>query len=300
VALAAVLLMLGGCTDDTPDADVPFPGHHQAKLRVGDRERGYSFYRPVSAPPSAPLVVVLHGAGGSGRQAEAAYGWDRLADEEGFVVAYPEGVNRSWNAAPACCGTAARDGVDDVGFLTALVSAVPGADPGRVFATGISDGAMMTYRLACDTKLFAAIGPVAGTMVNRCDSPSPVSLIHVHGTQDLTIPYAGGPGRRTSDSTGRLPTRVDGPAVPALVGRWRAVDGCTNPVEATSGAVTVSKATCQGDRAVELVTVEGAGHQWPGGAPAPAQVNRVLGLDPPFPGLDATAVLWAFFASASR
>jgi polyhydroxybutyrate depolymerase len=296
VALTAILLVLGGCTDDPPEVDQPFPGHHQAKLRVGDRERTYSFYRPVSAPASAPLVVVLHGAAGSGRQAEDSYGWDQRADEGGFVVAYPDGVNRSWNAGPGCCGAAARDGVDDAGFITALAGAVPGVDRSRVYGTGISNGAMLLYRLACETSLFAAIGPVAGTLLTGCDSPSPVSLIHVHGRQDQTVPYAGGPGRRSNDGQQRLPAKVDGPAVPDLVARWRGVDGCTHPVEAASGPVTISKASCPDGRAVELISIEGAGHQWPGSRPAPV-AEGLLGLDPPSSALDATAVIWAFFSS---
>ena len=201
------------------------PGRSERTLRVGDRDRTYLSYRPATLPPGAavPLVVVLHGAVGTGRQAQRSYGWDAEADRGGFVVAYPDGVNRTWNASPDCCGVAARDQVDDVGFIELLVAAVStGApiDPRRVFVTGISNGALLAYRLACETTLFAAIGPVAGTMINPCPHPAPTSVIHIHGTTDRTIPYGGGPGRRDNGGTGRLPVRIDGPAVPDLLATW--------------------------------------------------------------------------------
>ena len=86
------------------------------RLSNGDRDRTYLLYRPASLSQQvpAPLVVVLHGGYGSGSQAERSYHWDALADRQGFVVAYPDGIGRSWNAGGICCGPALRDNVDDV------------------------------------------------------------------------------------------------------------------------------------------------------------------------------------------
>jgi polyhydroxybutyrate depolymerase len=306
--LAVLLLALGACGGGRP---APTPtgtpsalpsGRSAHTIRVGDRDRTYLTYRPVSltAAAAAPLVVVLHGAVGTGQQAEKDYGWDAEADLGGFVVAYPDGVNRTWNASPDCCGVAARDQVDDVGFIEALVAAVH-PDPARVFVTGISNGALLTYRLACETTLFAAIGPVAGTMINPCPHPAPVSVIHVHGTADKSIPYGGGPGKRDNGGAGqRLPVKIDGPSVPDLIATWRGVDSCAAPAVATAGVVTTSVAACPQGRAVELITVAGAGHQWPGSAGPGPLASRLLQLDPPSTALNATDTIWRFFAAHGR
>jgi len=116
--------------------------------------------------------MMLHGGFGTGEQAEGYYGWDALADAQGFTVVYPDGVDRAWNVGGGCCGVPGRDGVDDVAFLRAVVEQmdgiVPGGvDPSRVYATGISNGGLMAYRLACDTDLFAAIGPDSAHVRSR-------------------------------------------------------------------------------------------------------------------------------------
>ena len=293
----AVALILGGCTRrPLPEPVVPEPpvGKSRGALTIDGQQRTYLLYRPTTAPRNAPLVVVLHGAVGTGRQAEQAYGWDAEADKGGFLVAYPDGMNRTWNASPDCCGAAARDDVDDIAFITRLVAAVPTADPRRIYATGISNGAMLTYRLACETDIFAAIAPVAGTMINDCPAPKPTSILHIHGDKDPTIPYAGGPGRRSNDGTGRLPAKSDGPAVPDLIDTWRKTADCTPPTTKKSGTVTTSTATCPDGRAVDLITIAGAGHQWPGSRPAPV-AERLFHLDPPSDALAATPAIWQFF-----
>ncbi|WP_198153721.1 extracellular catalytic domain type 1 short-chain-length polyhydroxyalkanoate depolymerase [Catenuloplanes japonicus] len=258
---------------------------------IGDRT--YRLYRPASLPDGpAPLVVMLHGGAGSGRQAQETYGWDSLADREGVIVAYPDGLNRAWHVSDHCCGPPARDGVDDVAFITALVADVPGVDSSRVFATGISNGGMLAYRLACDTHgVFAAIGPVAGTQVGDCPAPDPISVLHIHGDADRSVPYDGGRSKRDSEWV-----RIEGPPIPALHARWQAVDACAAPSVAVTGVVTRSRAACASGRRVEMITVAGAGHQWPGSAAKPA-AERLLDLDPPSDALDATAELWAFFSS---
>jgi polyhydroxybutyrate depolymerase len=310
-ALLAPLVLVGGCTDGGLPAPVPTApaglpaGSSAHTLRVGGLDRTYRVYRPAALPAGAPvpLVIVLHGAVGTGQQAEQAYGWDAEADRGGFVVAFPDGVGRTWNASPDCCGQAARDQVDDVGFMERLVSTLDGRtpiEPRRVYVTGISNGALLAYRLACDSTLFAAIGPVAGTMINPCPGPAPISVIHIHGKTDRTIPYGGGPGRRDNGGTGRLPVKIDGPAVPDLLARWRAVDSCPAPAETTVGPVTTSTAQCPDGRAVELIAVAGAGHQWPGSAAPGPIAARLLHLDAPSTALNATGTIWRFFAAHPR
>ncbi|HEU0164544.1 MAG TPA: PHB depolymerase family esterase [Thermomicrobiales bacterium] len=265
----------------------------QQSITVSGTKRTYLVYVPASAPASgAPLVVMMHGGGGSAAQAEKDYGWDQEADREGFIVAYPDGLNHAWNVGGGCCGQPGTNGTDDVAFITAMVAAIEtksSVDPSRVYATGISNGGMMSYRLACDTDLFAAIGPDSATMLGECPSPKPISVIHIHGTADTKIRYNGGPGTGT-------PETIDGPAVPALNATWRKIDDCAAPTFITAGKVTTSIASCPDDRTVELISVAGAGHQWPGGAPHPLR-TILVDADPPSDALNATSTIWTFFAA---
>jgi polyhydroxybutyrate depolymerase len=158
-------------------------------------------------------------------------------------------------------------------------------DASRVYATGISNGGIMAYTLACHTSVFAAIGPDSATELGSCPAPRPLSVIHIHGTADTRIRYQGGEGQGVA--------HIDGPSVPSLNARWRAIDHCAAPAVSTKGAVTMSTASCPGGRAV---TIAGAGHQWPGSAPR-SKLQRILGSDPPSTALNATQVIWQFFAA---
>jgi polyhydroxybutyrate depolymerase len=260
-------------------------------ISVGGLTRTYRLHRSTGIEGAAPLVVMLHGGFGSGQQAERSYGWDELADKEGFVVAYPDGLNRAWNAGGGCCGKPAADGVDDVGFITAMIGQIESSvkiDPKRIYAAGISNGGIMAYRLACETNLFAAIGPDSATMLVDCADAQPISVIHIHGLADTRIPFMGGRGEGVA--------HIDGPPVPSVIESWRAIDSCGAANVTTSGDVTTSIANCADARAVELITIAGAGHQWPGAAKKPA-IQALLGADPPSTALDATAVIWRFFAA---
>ncbi len=273
-------------------------GKSSHPLSIGGLQRSYLVYRPKDLPPSAPLVVMLHGALGSAQQAENSYGWDAQADSGHFVVAYPDGYHRTWAASAGCCGPAAAQHVDDTAFITAVVQQISASlpiDASRIYATGISNGGAMDYRLACDTGIFAAIGPDSTNLLGDCPSPKPISVIHIHGLADDTFPFSGGPGKRNNGGTGPNPADTSGAAIPQMIGMWRALDQCAAPVSHSSGAVTTSIATCPQGRSVELVTIAGAGHQWPG-APGPTGAVATQ-LDPPFMGLDATATIWDFFAA---
>lgn len=151
------------------------------------------------------------------------------------------------------------------------IEANVGIDAGRVYATGISNGGMMSYALACNTGSFAAIGPDSATQLDGCAAPHPTSVMHIHGTADRLIRYDSEPGVGVA--------RIDGPPVPDLNTFWRGVDQCGAPVTVTDGAVTTWTADCPDNRSVVLKTVDGGGHEWP-----------------PF----ATAALWQFFAAHPR
>jgi polyhydroxybutyrate depolymerase len=266
------------------------PGSSAASIDVGGLVREYRTYRPRHLRRPAQLVVVLHGGGGSAASAERRLGWDAAADKHGFLVAYPQGTGRvrAWNAGGGCCGTAARRGVDDVAFVVSLVKrlrAKVDVEAARIDATGVSNGGMLAYALACRTDLFAAIGPVSATMLSSCRRPRPVSVIAIHGLRDTRVRFGGGPG------TGRA--RVNGPPIPEVISRWRSTDRCTSPGVKTSGPVTTSIADCPDGRAVELITIADVGHGWPGALPAARQPGRSHPAPPT--AVDATGVIATFF-----
>jgi polyhydroxybutyrate depolymerase len=267
-------------------------GASSGSIVSGGRVRTYGLYRPASLSRSrpAPLVVFLHGGFGDGAQAEGAYGWDAAAEANGFVVAYPDGVARAWNGG-TCCGLPQREGIDDVAFIRDLVRHVGADQPidaSRTFATGISNGGIMAYRLACETTVFAAIGPDAATQLVDCTGAEPASVIAIHGLDDTRVPFGGGAGAGVG--------HVDGPPVQSVIDSWRLIGGCGIPTATTAGPVTWSTATCPAGRAVELITI----HQWPGGEPMNPLIARALDLDQPSDALDATSEIWSFFAAHPR
>ena len=273
-ALLGAVLILAGCTpwdEKLPSGFVNGSSLHH--ISVGGHDRSYRLYKPAGAPASAPLVVMLHGFSGSGKQAESDYKWNGLADSGKFVVVYPDGLNRAWNVnGESCCGRSGREGVDDVGFISAAIAEITtnlAIDPRKVYATGMSNGGIMSYTLACTTDIFAAIGPVAGIQLNPCRSPHPTSVMAVHGTADRLVPYGGGQGFSV----------INGPSVPDVNAFWRNVDQCGAPAITTNGPVTTSTAACADNRGAVLITVDQGIHEWP-----------------PF----ATGTLWEFFAAHSR
>jgi len=262
-ALLVLLLATSGCAA-AGRAESEYPdGSSAHTMTAGGLSRTYRVYKPTGLPAAAPLVVMLHGGFGSGEQAEKSYGWDQLADSAKFIVAYPDGLGRAWNV-HGCCGRPAKDGV---GFVTAMV--------------GISNGGMMSYTLACTSGILAAIGPDSATQLDACTAPHPTSVMHIHGTADLLIPYNGGHGLGV----------VNGPSVADVNASWRNIDQCGQPALSTDGPVTTSTAECPGNRSVVLVTIDGGGHQWPGGT------TFLERGDTTSQALNATETLWQFFAA---
>jgi polyhydroxybutyrate depolymerase len=239
---------------------------------------------------------MLHGALGTGAQAEQSYGWDAAADRHGFVVVYPDGIKRTWNAG-FCCGAAVARNVDDVGFLTALIDRVATqehVDRARIAITGISNGALMAYRMACDSTVpLRAIGSVAGTMLTFCLHPQRTSVMEIHGLADHNIPFNGGKGDG--------PAGIITPPIESVIDRWRRINDCGAPQVTASQTVTSAVSHCADGRVVELITIAGAGHQWPGGVPPPPGIVAlthalgIWGIDTVSNALDATETLYRFF-----
>lgn len=301
--LPALVTVLGGCLGGeralgSPGAQSIPVGHSDQAIEAGGTSRTFHLYRPQGLPDGAPLVVMLHGGFGNGAQAEHSYNWDGEADNGHFLVAYPDGLLRAWNAG-SCCGEPQRTDTDDVGFITAMVGVIEQQMPidrARIYVTGMSNGAMMALRLGCQTDTFAAIAPVAGTLLSDCSGARPTSVLQIHGTADDRVPYNGGPGKAfTANGT----ARVDGPSVESVNATWRSIDACGGPNSTTAGDVTNQIAGCPDGRTVELISVAGAGHQWPGGEPSPL-VEKLGGIPAPSTALNATDTIWQFFTQNHR
>lgn len=262
---------------------------------------GYDPVRP------APLVLAFHGGGGNaGHMADDAnYGLQKKADEAGFVVAFPNGYSKlpggrfaTWNAG-GCCGDARDRGSDDVGFARAAVSAIQGRysiDASRVFATGMSNGGMLSHRLACEAAdVFRAVAAVAGTDATSSCAPSrPVSVLHIHARDDDHVLFGGGAGPNAFRDESKVMTFV---SVPETMSRWVQRDHCTAPPQRTldkPGAYCEAYGSCSGGSRVQLCVTETGGHSWPGAA----SVRR--GKEPASQALDANDVIWRFFEQASR
>lgn len=273
-----------------------------AQIDFGGLARTYYLHVPPGLTHPAGLVVNLHASGATGAEQAALTHYDSVADGNGFIVVYPDGIDRSW-ADGRGASLPDRQGIDDVGFIAALVNRLVadyGIPPGRVFATGLSAGGFMANRLACDrADLFAAIAPVGGTLGSNvgCNPSQPVSVQATHGTADPIVPFGGG------GMTGRGGTS-DILAAPALVDRWRQIDGCPDagapePLPATgdgTGTERLTYAPCAGGTAVEFMRVDGGGHTWPG---AP-EVLPAQAVGPASRGFDASTASWQFFNTHGR
>lgn len=283
-------------------------GNHDVHLRVGKLERHYVVHVPPGAAPNAAVVLNFHGGGANAREEQRYTRMDALADRENFIVVYPDGTGPvrerflTWNAG-TCCGAAAGGQVDDVAFVRALLDDLAGRlhyDPTRVYATGLSNGAMMSYRLAAELPgRIAAIAPVAGSMaLARFSATRGVPVMHIHSVDDGRALYNGGLGA-PFPVTG---SKVLHPPVEERLAEWARVNGCGPAPEAkerrewkaASGALHTATLLawpgCKSETVLWKLT--GAGHVWPGGVLD--YLTWLLG-----PGtrvIDANEEMWRFFS----
>jgi polyhydroxybutyrate depolymerase len=264
-------------------------------LGSGGLERSYVVHVPAGYDGShaVALVLVLHGSGGSAEIADRISGMSAKSDAAGFLAVYPQGIGRSGSFnAGQCCGIAAARMIDDVTFMRDVVADVSvdyRVDTRRIYAAGMSNGAMMVHRLGCEmSDVLAAIAPVAGALEVGCAPAGPVSAIVIHGTADRIVPYAGGPA-------GTVPGGMDSEYDPvsSAVDVWATTAGCTGATDEQVSASVIRQVRtgCQDGYGVELYTVNGGGHAWPGGEPGWA------GGDVPTTEVMATDLIWDFFAA---
>lgn len=295
-ALLLVPVFLVGAPDDALGA-----GDHSRSLTVGGLTRTYLVHVPpsYSGTKPYPVVLVYHGGGSNARPMVRFCGLNEKADRAGFLAVYPNGTGRleqalTWNAGN-CCGYAMLNRVDDVGFTRALLddlAKVVKVDAKRVYATGMSNGAIMAYRLAAElSDRIAAVAPVSGPIgAEKCEPKRPVSVIHFHGTADEFAPFRGGRGRGVSGT--------DFFSVEQSVRTWVKADGCREepttenlPDTAKDGTKVVRKTYGGGRDGAEvvLVVIEGGGHTWPGRQP----LAQFLGQSTR--NVSANDLMWDFF-----
>jgi polyhydroxybutyrate depolymerase len=268
----------------------PVAGNKSGSMEVDGRTRTYFVHLPPGYDGKTPLavVLVLHGATESPEGVEHLSGMSVKADQANFIAVYPRGTGRAnparlptWNSGN-CCGYAQQNHVDDVGFIRALIDKLEedyAVDPKQIFVTGISNGGMMSYRLACElSDKIAAAAPVEGAQNLTCSPSHPVSIIVFHGTADRLVPFNGG---STPFQIG--PKRVD-TSVAETLSFWVKEDGCSTPPkhEETPALHADVYAGCAAGTGVELYAVQGGHHVWPG---SPISGNSV----------EATDLMWAFF-----
>lgn len=300
ISFGILLLSLGLAACSSSGATVtPTPSKgatavQLSTLVIDGRERTYRVFRPPSIASAArvPLVVVLHGAEMDGTIIAGISHFDEQAKRARFIVVYPDGISATWNAG-ACCGLARVEDVDDVKFIGQLIDRLERAlpiDASRVLVVGVSNGAMMAYRLACElSQSITAIVSVAGTIgVPNCHPARPVSVLEIHGTKDDIVPYVGG----TVDLRPMLPDVFTIASSASVIQTWVMIDGCSGqPLVGSTGVTKTSNwKNCQNGAAVAFDSVDGGIHTYFGSS----AIDPGYGTTP-----DATQVAWNFFSSVS-
>jgi polyhydroxybutyrate depolymerase len=266
---------------------------------VGGHRRTVIVHVPAGYSGSAkvPLVLNMHGSGSTALEQEEFTGMDTTADADGFIVGYPQGLipdgtGFDWNVPgePLISGAAVPPhAANDVVFLTKLVGILEHKyciDPTRVYATGFSGGARTASQLACDaSSTFAAVAPVSGLRHPKpCPTNRPVPIISFHGTADPIDPYNGHGQAYWTYS------------VPSAAMDWADQDGCSSKATTSQpdpGVMLTKYGACKRRTSVELYSITGEGHEWPGGPHLGRRLTEVLG--PQSNAVDANNTMWSFF-----
>jgi len=264
-------------------------------IYYASRQRTYLLHVPPSYVAGTPmsLVIALHGGGGWGVQLQNQSQLSVKADNAGFIVVYPEGVKqpvtgiRTWNAG-GCCSYAMNQNIDDVGFISALIDTLKthySIDTNRIYATGMSNGAFLTYRLACElSHKIAAVAPVAGSMnVSACTPTRGVPIIHFHSKLDTNVPINGGVG---SGASGHY-----NPPIDSVLNVWSGYCSCTihnDTVYSGTDYTHIRWSNCVCSNEIHYYLTEDGGHSWAGGVATPTG-------DPVSTAINANDLMWFFF-----
>ena len=265
----------------TPGPVSTQPGTYRVQLEHGGRDREYLVHVPPGAGgASLPLFVALHGGGGTAERTDDLARLTPIADRDGFLVAFPQGIDKNWNdGRTGTRSKAQKENVDDVGFIRAVIDDIAAnlpLDRRRVYAAGISNGALMSSRLACEAAdVIAAVGLVVATAPAGfeawCRPGRGVPVIAFLGTKDPLVPFEGG------EIEAFVPFIKRGRVVSAeaLIGFWVRQNGCDPAPTVTelpdvstgdhSRVVLSEYGGCEEGAGVAFYRVEGGGHTWPGG-----------------------------------
>ncbi|MFN3826639.1 MAG: alpha/beta hydrolase family esterase [Micavibrio sp.] len=270
--------------------------------------QGLTRYYRVHIPPQynpaqkTPLILAFHGGGGDMNYMarDELYGLVSKADQEGTIIIFPSGYSRfpsgklaTWNAGE-CCADARDENIDDVGFIEELIGHAHrqmSIDKNRIYAIGMSNGAMMSYRLACELPdIFAAIGAVAGTdNTLSCNPSRTVSVLHIHARNDTHVLFNGGAGEDAFRDKSKV---ADFTSVSQTIDEWLDHNQCRGKPQRilnTTGATCDLYSDCAEGSKVQLCVTEEGGHSWPGG-------NKPRG-EAPTRALSANDAIWNFFKS---
>jgi polyhydroxybutyrate depolymerase len=290
------MLLLALVLSSSPTLD---PGDHTRTVMMGEQKRTYLVHIPKGYDPKkpAPVVLALHGAAMNGPMMAWFSGLNKKSDNAGFIVVYPSGTGTgpflTWNAG-GFRGKMAEGRADDVAFIGKLLDdlgTMVKVDKKRVYACGMSNGAMMCYRLAAElSDRIVAIAPVAGTIAIEESKPKrPVPVIHFHGTKDTFVPF--------EKPKGKTPSFMRLKSVEDSVQTWVKLNGCgetpkTDTLSKEGDEMKATRKTYGSGRdgaEVVLVVIEGGGHTWPGQQPPVGFIGKSA------KNVSANDLMWEFF-----
>lgn len=283
---------------DPNPTPVAAPGDYRFSFVHDGMTREYLVHVPKSYHGQrTPMLIALHGGGGDAdfQADDSKYKLISKSEQAGFIAVFPNGYGRlpggifaTWNAG-TCCGAAQKNNADGVGFIRDVIHRMErqaNIDPKRIFAAGMSNGAMMSWRLACEAPEIRAIAAVEGTdNTTSCTPKHPVPVIEFHASDDPNVPFNGG--------VGVGPSHTDFVSVPATQAKWIRLDNAeasARRVLIVPGAHCDLHAAKPGGAAVELCVTDTGGHSWPGG-------GTQQGRKQPSMAISANDLMWSFFSS---
>jgi len=316
--VAVGILLLCGCVrtaaTEEPAASLKnrSPGNPVLSIAVGGLERRYVVHVPPDYGSNTlwPVVIIFHGGGGTARTVMWETGFAEKADQEGFLAVFPEGTApdpsrpgrfignpQTWNDGSERKIGAVERNVADVEFVFAMIGDLKerfNVDERRIYATGFSNGASMSFRIARElSPVIAAVAPVAGADWLYGKRPDrAVPLLYITGTADPLNPLEGGEIRIGAKTYGKKPP------IQEMIARWVKLHGCQaepRVVYNREGVRGVAYCRAQGTETVLLYTIDGHGHHWPGGKSALPE--RTAGKNNA--KLKATVIIWDFFKARS-
>lgn len=293
-----------GSSDESSDVMTPITktGDYHFAIQVGDLTRKYLVHVPPSynANNPTPLILAFHGGGGDMdyMAKDELYGLISKSNKEGFIIIFPNGYSKlkigkfaTWNAGN-CCGDARDKKIDDVGFVKQIIKNITGQmniDRNRIFATGMSNGGMVSYVMACELPdVFKAVAAIAGTdNTVTCSHKTPISVLHIHAKDDDHVLFNGGAGEGAFKDESKV---TDFTSVPASIAEWVGYNQCSATPErvlTVNGAYCDLYNNCANGTQVKLCVTDVGGHSWPGG-------NKPRG-EAPSQAISANDMLWDFF-----